>query len=1632
MRFTFWVFLGILHYVSSFQFKDANSPGVHFDDLISSGQPVTVDEDNDGARVVAVLVTDVKDVLQINDFDQEKKLNAKVEPRANPNEYSITINRLDYEKLSSTYLFPLDITDGEDPNTRQTLLVIIKNLDDESPTLTTSNCEMEEMKEYTVDNSKCVFQVSDPDGFLIQMNFENIVGTRGEKDLFEFEYKDDPSDTTTTSDVYLILKEGVTLDYDNAILYSFHVEAKDGAGHETTPVKSVPIIVQVKDMPNKPPVWDKFQSALTIPEKQLYTTQVSARDGDYGINNNISYSIDDPSGYVKIDSKNGTITIDPIDRDAGNDQITIQVTATEVEDPDSKTSDQILLLIEDIDDNIPKIYIDDTDDKKNLELTIDEGSNDIDTKISVSDIDLGENAIYTVELTSDNADFLTAFAIIPGRGYENTTLTLTILDSKKLDFEQPDWRKIMMELHTKGTKNASMADMIPITINLNDINDETPQFGDVSVVKVREDVPSGYVIASIQATDADAEDIEAGLKHELLGTLANNILTIEALGGNITTKVEDAFDYEKQNEVYIQIMATDLANHTATTQLTIQVQDVNDENPKLVVSSSIEIGENQDDGTELKATITASDEDTTADLEFSIDWSQSYATKNSRRIKDEDFAKYHCINVETVAGATNHAASAKLTINETQKKNTPDYELFDSLYIYLKVIDKNTEKNEGFDFALIAITIGDKNDNSPEFSNNADDKRQVTENSGTGTVIGSITATDKDVGDNITYSIQPVDDKTPNWVAVDEITGSLFVNLEDNDVIDSDKPEGIFTYNVTYTITASDGVHNTSIDITIDIKDQNDLSPQLGNQEKEISEDNGLDDNSEQNGALVLELDPKDGDRDEPFHTVKCSFSSTTSTDVTNRFKIDDQNRITVNLSAGATLDRETNPEFTFDLRCIDDPTEQGPISNPVDPPPKITIKLKDVNDNYPTVITTSLPKLTENTKQGPLSTQLQGEDKDEGDNGKMTFLIASIERCQDEALKNCESASDTLFDIETSDTQTEATLILNEEDLRDNYGYLKFTINTTDLGEPPLSSVSTVSVEVSKFNFEEPKFTFPADGATYYLKTTQNKDSSLKMWNDDVLDNFVATDQQKDKYAILFKIVEDSSGENLFKVSNRGGSQAQLQMSTSSFTAKPYTITVMAYLDADESQMAPGEKPYSKNCTFHIDFFDKDKTDPVFTNHKDSTEFEENSLEPQYQVENATYPDVDISGLDIFYLLREGNDSIFDVDIKKGLVTLKTTLDFEEVKSYTLVIQSSNKDTINSNAIEETKFHLTINVKDVNDNPPVFDQKEYISILTSGTGIVLTISATDIDTTSQGKLIYAIDSIESHSSGVSNSTVKDYFKIEDPKSGVIKHNFQVSDSMDGYFTLYLSVHDEDPTYLDKATAQIYLVTSKHTVNFKFENKQEVVQNATGSIKSILEAQFNYSTTVEDPKKDSEADENKDQTIVPVFFLDTKSHEPKEATEILKQVTKVDKFQSLKEEFLKVGLLLMSFSSDSDTTENLEETLKAWLIGVSVVLGSLCLILLIAFILRTRALSQRIQKLSSTKFGSQESGLNRVGLAAPTTNKHAIEGSNPVYNNDVDTKEVDRRSVTSGDSDLIGVEDDDKFNYDNTNKEALD
>lgn len=57
-----------------------------------------------------------------------------------------------------------------------------------------------------------------------------------------------------------------------------------------------------------------------------------------------------------------------------------------------------------------------------------------------------------------------------------------------------------------------------------------------------------------------------------------------------------------------------------------------------------------------------------------------------------------CVAVETIkTDDDNNNASAELSLIEIIVGQTPDYETFDTLYVYLQVTDLNTEMNAGTD-----------------------------------------------------------------------------------------------------------------------------------------------------------------------------------------------------------------------------------------------------------------------------------------------------------------------------------------------------------------------------------------------------------------------------------------------------------------------------------------------------------------------------------------------------------------------------------------------------------------------------------------------------------------------------------------------------------------------------------------------------------------------------------------------------------------------------------------------------------------------------------------------------------------------------------------------------------------------
>ena len=275
------------------------------------------------------------------------------------------------------------------------------------------------------------------------------------------------------------------------------------------------------------------------------------------------------------------------------------------------------------------------------------------------------------------------------------------------------------------------------------------------------------------ATDADTGTT---ISFSLSGTDASS-LTINSSSGVLA--FSSAPDYETKSSFSATVTASDGIN-TTDQQLTITINNLNDNAPTFTSNASFSADENQT----TIGTVTATD-------------------------ADDDNITY------SISGTD----ASSLTINSSSGilafKSAPDYETKSSYSVTVTASD-----GENSDSQNLTVTINNLNDNAPTFTSNA--SFSADENQ---TAVGTVTATDAD-GDIISYSVSGTDASALN---IDLSTGVLtFSSSSDYETKSS--------YNVT--VTASDGTNTTDQSIAISVNDITEI--QIVNDAKTAAEDNAV------------------------------------------------------------------------------------------------------------------------------------------------------------------------------------------------------------------------------------------------------------------------------------------------------------------------------------------------------------------------------------------------------------------------------------------------------------------------------------------------------------------------------------------------------------------------------------------------------------------------------------------------------------------------------------------------------------------------------------------------------------------------------------------------------------------------
>ncbi|KAM6953608.1 protocadherin alpha-8-like isoform 3-T3 [Aplochiton taeniatus] len=365
-----------------------------------------------------------------------------------------------------------------------------------------------------------------------------------------------------------------------------------------------------------------------------------------------------------------------------------------------------------------------------------------------------------------------------------------------LDREQKNMHHLILTAVDGGKPQRS--GNLTIAIVVLDTNDNRPVFSQETYnVRIHENVPIGTVVVRVNATDPD-EGINGDIEYGLGKTLKQKVYAIfelDRLSGEI--RVKGMVDFEDTEVYKLDVQASDKGQPPLTVEcrVVIKITDVNDNKPEIEVTSlSNTVSEDSKPGTVISLiSVTDKDSGLNGKIISSISEEIPFDLK----------------------------PSFKESMYSVVTKGILDRELMSHYNITITATDCGTPPLSTY--KTIRIEISDVNDNFPEFSQSPY-QLYLLENNAPGASIYSISASDKDIGENavVSYSIVAGDGRQNDMAS--------FLNINSNSgyiyALKSFDFETLKTFK--FKVVASDsGIPSLSNNVTVKvfIVDQNDNAP---------------------------------------------------------------------------------------------------------------------------------------------------------------------------------------------------------------------------------------------------------------------------------------------------------------------------------------------------------------------------------------------------------------------------------------------------------------------------------------------------------------------------------------------------------------------------------------------------------------------------------------------------------------------------------------------------------------------------------------------------------------------------------------------------------------------------------------
>ncbi|KAA8593994.1 hypothetical protein FQN60_004828 [Etheostoma spectabile] len=944
------------------------------------------------------------------------------------------------------------------------------------------------------------------------------------------------------------------VDRERTASYTFEVCATDSS--PANPRNSTAqVTVYIQDVNDNAPFFIQDPlivniSASSVSSRRVLAT-MRAEDKDFGANGSVFYRFANPVRGFAINSLTGDIQATEKLQTLTQSQRTLIVQAMDQGNPAQSSLGVVIIYIRE------------------------QSYKGIRFSRTARDVSLQENAAKGTVVTQTQAQYPDgsqtgiSYSIFSGNkmqsfGINTISGEIWVQNSEELDFEETPKLRLVVKAET-----ASSSSYMAVNLNLQDVNDNLPRFQLQNYVAyIRE--AQGYNFPIIQVAADDLDQGQNGqVTYSIRSSSMSGLFKIDPLTGSITTAA--IMDREIWTNTKLVVTATDRGTPrlAGSATLTVIIIDLNDNSPMIPLHREIRVPEDTLIGTVITQ-VTGNDVDSGPALSYTL---------------------HLDAKSQGVFGIHRYGGGVSLT-------GLLDYE---ERTWYTLTVRSSDSKHQSE--ANITVLVDDVNDNAPTFTQ---DLYQVTvsEHLPAGSAVITITATDRDSGDNgkITYRVMS---STRGVFYIDPSNGTLFVNQKTE--FDFKNPSILVVIEV-----RDQGTPYLSSVATVQVQvsDVNDNAPIFHQSEYRatVSED-GLP------GSTVLTLEAVDED----LARDNCGFDfAIASGNSGNTFQIESSVRFlegqgfqTVgSLILVEELDFEVVPSYNLTVVVSDRGIPQRSSTVP------ILISVTDANDNPPAFSRADYSAvLSEGAVAGTEILHLSATDPDSAPNGDVQYSISSGDETD-------------LFQV---DKWTGALRLRRALDNERQWSQIIVVQAADGQGHYALAPVS---IEVKDINDNRPFF--PLKIITASIRENQPQNALVTILH--------AIDHDRGVFGQLRYYILDNSkeGREAFLINHTSG-EVRIRSAFDFEKVNAFHFVAVA-VDAGN---------YSATVTVQVYVTGEDEYDPVFTSSEFSFEVPEGAIEGQI-IGKVQARDED-GGVDGIVLYSLANSSpYFEVNKSTGAISLK------------------------------------------------------------------------------------------------------------------------------------------------------------------------------------------------------------------------------------------------------------------------------------------------------------------------------------------------------------------------------------------